>query len=255
MKVTVCELRDDPADLEQDWQALVEHGHQKGSELILLPEMPFSPWLAWTDQADPAQWRQCVQRHDQWMARLEDLFPATVVGTRAIIDKGAHFNEGFVVEPDSGYKPVHRKYYLPDEDGFWEATWYQRGEKDFTVAQTAKGAAGFLICTEMWFTEHARSYARKGIHFLLSPRATPSSTAQKWIAGGRAAAVVSGAYSLSSNRSGTSQGVEWGSNGWVIDPEGEVLGLTSPEQPFLTVEVDSSAAEQAKQTYPRYVLE
>jgi N-carbamoylputrescine amidase len=48
--------------------------------------------------------------------------------------------------------------------------------------------------------------------------------------------------------------VQWGGTGWIIEPEeGNVLALTSPKQPFVTLEIDISASEQAKQTYPRYV--
>ena len=51
---------------------------------------------------------------------------------------------------------------------------------------------------------------------------------------------MSGAFCLSSNRSGVdASGFEWGGRGWIIEPEeGEVLGLTSPQRPFLTIDVD-----------------
>ena len=52
------------------------------------------------------------------------------------------------------------------------------------------------------------------------------------------------------------QRIEWGGNGWIIEPEeGDILGLTSPERSFLTLEIDLKAAEAAKNSYPRYVLE
>ena len=41
---------------------------------------------------------------------------------------------------------------------------------------------------------------------------------------------------------------------WIITPEGEVLGLTSQDQPFFTAEIELNAADVAKTTYPRYVL-
>jgi hypothetical protein len=72
------------------------------------------------------------------------------------------------------------------------------------------------------------------------------------VVGGRATAINSGAFSLSSNHvSSAADAVHLGGQGWVISRDGEVLGLTSQEQPFVTVELDLSAAEQAKRTYPR----
>ena len=89
----------------------------------------------------------------------------------------------------------------------------------------------------------------------MTPSATVQATLDKWLAGGRAAAVVSGAYSLSSNIVGSEEdAIHFGGQGWIIDPDGIVLGLTSHEQPFLTVDMDLAAAERAKQTYPRYVF-
>lgn len=45
-----------------------------------------------------------------------------------------------------------------------------------------------------------------------------------------------------------------GGQGWIIGPDGEVLGMTSSEQPFVTVDIDLSLADRAKDTYPRYVF-
>jgi N-carbamoylputrescine amidase len=150
---------------------------------------------------------------------------------------------------------VHAKYYLPDEPGFWEASWYQRGDGDFSVADTSRARVGFLICTELWFSAHARDYAQRGAHVIVCPRATPASTAPKWLAGGQAAAVVSGAFCLSSNLAGTTgDGGDFAGVGWIIEPEeGKILGTTSADHPFLTIDVDREEAERAKTTYPRYV--
>ena len=75
------------------------------------------------------------------------------------------------------------------------------------------------------------------------------------LTGGRAVAIVSGAYSVSSNRSDPSGAGDFGGGGWVIDPDGRVLALTTPEEPFHTVAIDLGAADAAKSTYPRYALD
>jgi N-carbamoylputrescine amidase len=83
------------------------------------------------------------------------------------------------------------------EEGFWEASWYEKGKRDFTVVQCKGIKVGFLICTKLWFFEHAREYSKQGVHLLVCPRVTPKSSVDEWIAGGRAAAVVSGFRRLS----------------------------------------------------------
>ena len=255
MNLTVCELPHDPERRSDAWQGLVEHCAANDSDVVLLPEMPFSVWLAATKEVDAARWEESVAEHELWMERLGELGAVTVLGARPIVAEGTRHNETFVWE-EGAHRPSHRKYYLPDEHEFWEATWYHRGDGSFPVIQTSAGAVGFLVCTEVWFTEHARAFGRDGIMLLATPRATEWSSRDKWLAGGRAAAVMSGAFSVSSNHSGTDAvGIRWGGLGWIIDPDGDVLATTSAEEPYATVTIDPIDAERAKFTYPRYVDE
>lgn len=257
MKITVCELPNDFTVFEHAWEQLVSHVSNEGSELVLLPEMPFSPWLAQSEDFKSNEWEAAVENHRQWISRLGELAPALVISTRPVTSIGIRNNLGYIWNAGKGIQDVHAKYYLPDEKAFWEASWYQRGDGIFTPIETARGKIGFLICTELWFNQHARQYSKEGVHFLVCPRATPKPTATKWVVGGQTAAVVSGAYCLSSNLGGTTPaGGDFAGIGWVIEPgEGKVLGLTSPEKPFLTLDVDLAEAEKAKKTYPRYILD
>ncbi|NND02347.1 MAG: carbon-nitrogen hydrolase family protein [Acidimicrobiia bacterium] len=254
MRTTVVQISD--ATPENEWTDLVAHCTENRSQLVVLGEMPFAKWLAATDAVDPAAWRDAIEIHDEWVGRLGELGGAVVAGSRPGLHDGIPYNEGFLWSESSGYVPTHLKYYLPNEPGFWEATWYRRSPtKSFKAMPIEDGSVGFMICTDMWFTEHARSYAQQGVNLLIVPRATEGSTVSKWLAGGRAAAVMSGAFCLSSNRQGLAKGVLFGGSGWVIDPNGNVLATTSEADPFVTVDVDLAEARAAKQRYPRYVEE
>jgi N-carbamoylputrescine amidase len=255
MKITVCELKNGPQELEEDWGRLVRHVRSEQSGLVLLPEMPFAPWPAGRSDFDPIVWEDFVQAHEAWLSRFNELGPAVVAGSRPIDRGGQRFNEAFVWDAETGYRGVHLKAYLPDDEGFWEASWYSPGGQGFVPVDTPAGRIGFLVCSELWFTAHAIDYARAGVQILACPRATAAYSTEKWKAGGVAAAVMSGAYCISSNRGGIdSGGMAWGGAGWIIDPEsGEILALTSQEQPAATLEVDLSAADRSKGTYPRYI--
>jgi len=255
LRVTVCELRDDPAGLAEDWERLAAHVRAEASGLVLLPEMAFYTWFARSLPFDPAVWQAAAAAHDQWQERLNELAPAVVLGARPLQYGGRRLNEGFLWSAAEGYRAVHHKYYLPNEAGYWEASWYQRGEGDFSPVAAGGISIGFLICTELWFLERARGYGRQGVHLLVNPRTTGCESVDRWLVGGRAAAVVSGAFTLSSNRVSPPGGKEFGGQGFVIDPDGQVLGVTSRQCPFVTVEIDLLQAEAAKKTYPRYVSE
>jgi N-carbamoylputrescine amidase len=255
VRVTVCELPADQSRLPEVWDDLAAHCRAERTELLVLPEMPFWRWLAETKDVDPAAWDDAAVAHGEWEDRFGESGAATVLGARPVVIDGVRHNQAFVWE-DGSSRPAHLKYYLPDEDGFWEATWYERGPKRFETTTTAAGPVGFLVCSELWFTEHARAFARDDVAVLANPRATEWSTRERWLIGGRAAAVMGGAFWLSSNRGGLDEhGNRWGGLGWVIDPAGEVLATTSEDEPFATVGIDEFEAERAKVTYPRYVAE
>lgn len=254
MKVTVCELGNDPEIFARDWDRLAAHAAAENSEMILLPEMPFSPWFAWSPEFDPSIWENAVKAHQEAVTLLEKLSPALVCGSLPITHQGKRHNEAFIWDSESGFRYAHTKYYLPNEEGYWEASWYERGEGDFAPIRAGKAILGFVICTDLWFFQHSRAYGKKGVHLIACPRATPRSTLDKWLAGGRAAAIVSGAFAISSNKiSKVEEKADLGGQGWIVGPNGKVLGLTTHEHPFLTLDLDLIKADKAKETYPRYV--
>ena len=255
MKVTVCELSDNADAFAHDWERLVAHVQAHRSDLVLLPEMPFYPWFAWKPDFEMSVWQDAVAAHDQWQERLADLEPAVVLGTRPVNRADQRLNEGFCWTKTDRYQAAHHKYYLPNEPGFWEANWYSRGDGRFSPTRCGEALVGFEICTDLWAFERARAYGKSDVHLIATPRATPQTSLDKWLVGGRATAVTAGAFSLSSNHvASAADPVHLGGQGWIVDPEGEILGVTSKEQPFVTVEIDLGLAEQAKHTYPRYAI-
>ncbi|PRY20568.1 carbon-nitrogen hydrolase family protein [Pseudosporangium ferrugineum] len=257
MRITVCQLDNRPGHRDDALAALADHVAGAGSELVVLPELPFSDWLAADAAVDPARWQSSVEEHDAAVERLGRLGAAAVIASRPIVGStGSRRNQAFVWTPAAGATGIREKHYLPDEPGFWEATWYDPGDLSFDLCHAGEARAGVQLCTELWFLEWARHYGREGAEVLCLPRATPYESLDKWLAGGRTAAVCSGAYSVSSNQwSPGGSGLDCGGLGWVIDPDGTVLATTGPDEPFVTVDADLTVARTAKTTYPRYVRE
>ena len=250
MRVTVCELRSAGDALQEDWARLVEHVGEQRSDLVVLPELGFAPWFAAERVFDAQRWDAAVQAHDTWLERLHEL-PAAAIGTRPVTRAQGRRNEAYGADRGGPARALHDKSYLPNEPGFWEASWYGRGDGGHQVVEVGGLRVGVLVCTELWFLEHARALGRAGAQVIATPRCTPVETLDKWLAGGRTCAVVAGAWSLSSN----SAEAEHGGLGWAIDPEGGVVATTSRDQPFVTVEIDLAAVDEAKKGYPRYVPE
>lgn len=258
VKVTVCELDPREGHLDGFLHALKQHCQDNGTQFLLLPEMSLSDWLAADAEPSAPRWDAAVRQHEAYISKLGDFGVPAVMGTRPILTTGgSRRNEAYLWTAETPEPaPVHQKYYLPDEEGYWEHSWYDRGPKSFDIARALDMRIGVQICTEMWFFEWARHYGASRADLLCVPRATPHGSTGKWLAGGQAAAVCSGAYCLSSNLwAPKGEKLNAGGLGWAVDPEGNVLARTDADNPFATVEIDLGFARESKSTYPRYVPE
>src|SRR5579871_5977474 len=133
MRVTVCELPDDRRAFAPAWDALIAHVKEQQSDLVLLPELPFTAWFATVPRFDAETWRSAQEEQDRTIDTLSALAPATILGTRLLTEQERHLNRAFVWTSASGYQGVHDKFYLPDEAGFYERRWFDRNQRDFSV--------------------------------------------------------------------------------------------------------------------------
>ncbi len=255
MRITVCEMPDAPEDFEGAWKRLAAHAERQDSDLVLLPEMPFYYWFASSPKFDSGRWEEAVKAHKAWKKRLAELGTPVVIGSAPVEKEGRRVNEGFLWTKKGGARGIHLKYYLPNEPGFYEASWYSRGQKEFAPFEVKGWKSGLMICSDLWSMADARRYGKDGVALVAVPRATPERSVDKWIAGGKVAAVLAGAFCASSNRGGSQGDLRFAGRGWVISPDAEVLGLTSKSKPFVTVSIDRAKALHAKTTYPRSSLE
>ncbi len=252
MRVTVCELPQEPLALDSAWAGLCRHVSEQGSELVLLPEFAMVDAVWEMERFDAERWAEALAQGDTLLERLPALGAERVVGTRPTSAQGRRFNEGFLWSRSGGLAPLRRKYFMPAEPGGWEAAWFDRGDAAFPAYQSRGLRFGLNICTELWALESYAAYGARGVQVILSPRATSATTLAKWFAAGVVAAVRSGAFSLSSNRVDPTGAC--GGGGWIIGPEGEVLARTSAESPWVTVDIDLASQAEGRHGYPRYVF-
>jgi predicted amidohydrolase len=255
VRVMVCELDGDGGALDAGWERVVEHARRHRPELAVLPELPFAPWLPATDEVDPTAWEDAVAAHERWCGRLPELGAEVVVASRPTVVDGHRFNEGFVWVAGQGVVGGRAKTFLPDEAGYHEASWYERGPVRFDPVVTPLGPVGVLLCTELWFPEQARALGQAGVGLLAAPRATPVESLHRWEAAARVNAITAGAYLLTANRKGRAGRVTHGGGSWIVEPDGEVLARTCRGTPAVTVEIDPAIARAARRSYPRYVDE
>lgn len=176
-------------------------------------------------------------------------------GSIPVAANGTLANEAFLVSAGS-YAPVHHKHYFPQEDGWYEQDWFAPSRSGFDVIDHGELRIGALLCTELFFSEWARHYRRLGANLIVTPRAAGSLN-RKWRTAGAMAAIVSGCYVLSSNRSENPQRPRglFGGEGFVYAPSGKLIATTSAVNPIAIVDIDLGLVATAQRAYPCYVLE
>jgi N-carbamoylputrescine amidase len=256
MRLAVCEAAPQMLRGDADWSRLTELSNKQRPDVLLLNEMPFGRWVASEPHPDRERLLTSHNVHDHGLDHLAELGAAAVLGTRPTLEQDRSVNQAFVWTPDEGLTAVHTKQFFPDEPGYYEARWFERGELRFEIVRTGTARVGFLTCTDVMFPEWARYYGRRGAHVIAVPRATPVASLRRWQTMMAAAAIVSGCFVLSSNRVGTDEvGQEFGGSGWIIDPSGQVVAETSAKQPVVAATIDLELVERAQAGYPAYVEE
>jgi N-carbamoylputrescine amidase len=163
-------------------------------------------------------------------------------------------NEAFALE-DGRVRPLHRKQYFPSEPGWFESEWYAGDGSGFAVAALLGIEVGVLLCTEAMFNEQARFYGRQGASLIVIPRASGTDI-EPWKIAGAMAALVSGAYVVSSNRVGSSSaGTRFGGGGFAYAPRGRLLAETAAGDALQVFDLDPAQAASAQRGYPCYVGE
>lgn len=256
LKVGVCESQPELLPGSSAWKELCRLVARESPDFFLLNEMPFGRWIAAGATFDQGTWKQACAVHEEGIGRLGELGAAAVAGSRPRELGGGRVNEAFLWTEKEGLRGVHTKQYFPDEEGFFEARWFQRGESAFQPADCGGLRCGFLICTDVMFNERARHHGRNGAQVIFVPRATSKALLPRWRVAMRMAAIVSGCYVLSSNRGGVdSRGQLFGGAGWIVTPDGEVVAQTSDGNPVAFCTIDTHAVARAKRDYPCYVKE
>jgi N-carbamoylputrescine amidase len=235
MKITVCQWHDEGAALSHDWERLTDQAREERSDLILLPDMPFYPWLAGSSHYDPDLWAAAVAAHDSWERRFSEVAPTMIAATRPMYFGNERYDEGFIWSAEGGLRGVHAKAYLENREGSWEEIWYRGAELDFVPIDLDHTLAGFLFGAELLVQEAVDEYVQQRVPLLLMPRSSPESDIDHWLAAGCNVARFAHAFALSSSRAGEGAG-------WVIGPEGKALAITSESRPFVTVDLVLPAA-------------
>ncbi|HVJ34443.1 MAG TPA: carbon-nitrogen hydrolase family protein [Terriglobia bacterium] len=234
-----------------EWDAIRRAIESDPPAVLITNEMPFGDWIA-ASAFDPAAADRCVALHEEGLAALAGLGISAILSSRPIWQGERLVNEAFVLLEGKPH-PLHQKRYFPAEPGWYESDWFVTGKNEFAVRPIAGLETGVLLCTEVMFNQHAREYGEAKADLIAVPRATGEDHGL-WRTACSMAAIVSGSYVISSNRSGRgSGGPDFGGCGMAFAPDGSLIAETSSARPYRTVELDAAWSRRQKSEYPCYV--
>ena len=236
----------------QSWAGLGADLDRAKPDIFVLNELPFGPWLSARSSFDPGSWKQSVADHEAGIAALDELGVEIILGTRSVERQGRRCNEAFVWTRQEGIQAAHTKQHLPNTPpSYCETVWYEPGELQFQIVRAGPLRVGFLICTDVMFTEYARRYGRDAVHLIAVPRAMPVEAAHMFDVALQMAAISSGCYVASSNRNGQDPaGGLFEGRGCIVDPIGRTVAQSSQFDRVVVHEVSTEFVAWKQTYYP-----
>lgn len=252
MKVCTAEFPDEVRKNEHAIEVIAAHVAETRPNLLVLPEMPFTPRIFCVDAADRDRWAATVEDHDQWLRRLTDVVPTPIITSRPINKTGKALNEAFFLDADRTLHPLRSKFYLPNDFPAVERVWFDEDDTATGVFDILGARISVQLCSEIMYAETPRLLRAEGAEIVVQSRATGDHP--RWRAASVLGASTSGAFVIGANR--RSEDRDWLTGAsWVYSPASELLGESSPEHPCVTVEIDLNAARPTKGKYPLTMFE
>lgn len=224
-----------------------------GADLAVLPEIPLNPWSPATpvmrddDAEEPGG-----GRHRTMAAAARDV-GIGLVGGAIVRDPSTRRrrNVALVFDARGTLVASYAKVHLPDEPGFHEPCHYEPGDTIGSPVRAFGLPIGVQICSDINRPAASHALAAMGAVAIVHPRATESTTYERWKLVLRATALTTCAYVLSVNRPGPEQGVPLGGPSLVVDPNGEVLAEST--DPIVLARIDEEVLASAAKRYPGYL--
>ena len=239
---------------DAEWSELKDSVTAARPDILVTNELPFGPWIAEGTVFSEDTAHLSLRAHENGLKGLINLNLSAIIASRPVRDGKRLANEAFVLE-NGVVRSLHRKQYFPNEPGWFESEWYSGDCSGFDMAEVLGLKVGVLLCTEAMFNERAPAYGRQGTSLIVIPRASGVNI-ESWKIAGAMASLVSGAYVVSSNRSGRSRGVLGLAAS--VSPMHRKDGcwvVTISTDPLQMVDLDPKIATSAQRAYPCYVPE
>jgi len=245
--VAACEFPD-RADLATGmWRRLAVELGKSPVDLLVLPELAGVDSFWSSPTFDEAVWCQAAAAHETLEEHLRPIAAKRIVGTRAVAEGTKRWNETFLWTPERGLVRGRAKALLPQQEGGWEETWFDRGSQYPEAVRDGAFCFSEMVCTELMVSTAARGLGQSGVQVIAAPRATGGHP--RWEVAARMTAIAAGTFVVTANR----RGARLAGGSWIVAPDGDILARTNVSVPIVSLEIDLGLVDSARLTYPRNV--
>ncbi|MEY9137179.1 putative amidohydrolase [Bradyrhizobium diazoefficiens] len=148
-RVATCEFPDRTDEVSAMWRRLERELAKAPVDLLVLPELAGVDSFWGSPVFSEVVWRQAVTTHAKISDELKRLTAKRALGTRAVEVDTRRWNETFLWKPESGLVRGRPKAWLPQQEGGWEATWFDRGPQNVLPVRDDELCFAELVCTEI----------------------------------------------------------------------------------------------------------
>jgi predicted amidohydrolase len=228
---------------------IIQHAAEQGARLVLFPEMFLTGYGIKEDArylaeeisgASIRRLKQAAQRYriDVCMG-FPELEPAS----------GKIFNSLACVSDRGRVRCVYRKIHLYDQ----ERGYFHPGS-DVMLADTAVGRAGFLICYDLEFPEHARVLALQGAQILLAATANMIPWCRHQDTYTQSRAMENQVFLAIANRIGRENETVFCGGSACVDPMGQILCHADDQTPtVMLADIETGALAAARNSSIDYL--
>jgi predicted amidohydrolase len=227
-------------------EALIAEAARRGSHIVCLPEM-------WTTGFNWAENERLARERPDIIGRIGEIaqkYKIWVNGSVLALDEENRVtNTSILFDAEGQQAGIYRKTHL---FSLLHEDQHMAPGKSLTVIDTPWGKAGLAICYDIRFPELFRTYALKGVKFVLIPMAFPHPRLEHWKILVRARAIENQMFLIGVNQVGRE---DFGPDGWVtyfghsvmIDPWGQTVAEGNEgEEMLLTATIDTGQVDEIR---------
>ncbi|GAA7964756.1 carbon-nitrogen hydrolase family protein [Helicobacter pylori] len=266
LKTAVIQMQSKPYALNENLQLalnLAKEAHNKGANLIVLPELFDSGYCVNDKDVDFGIDLKAIE-HGEETLKNETLRALSgfakssdthIVACSIEKTNKKLYDSAYIIPPKGGIVGKHRKIYLWGD----EKSRFKRGKKYevFTLDfEDFSAKVGLQICYEIGFGVGTNLLALQGAEVLIYPSAFGKARAYNWDLLSKARALENGCFVCACNHSGEEtnaklkQTLEFAGDSRIIAPNGKIIAQATKLNEVIIAEMDLNEVALQRQKIP-----